>query len=245
MKKLIVLVLALLLLAVPVLANTPLVQDGEGLLSYAEAAQLEEIYADFAAENGFTPILVTVDSFAGQTAEDFAGMVYDKMGYPDDGILYLVSLGEGQWYLLTNGECYYRISNGDSEQIGEILVQYLRAGAYYDAFALFPELAREAFYDSVPGESAVAGQKNYGKTILISMAVGLAIGGIVVAVMALQMKSVKQQAGAGDYVRRGSMHLRDRRDIFLYSHVSRTAKPKSNSSGGSSGGSRGGAGGRI
>ena len=35
------------------------------------------------------------------------------------------------------------------------------------------------------------------------------------------------------------------RDIYLYSHTSRTAKPKNNSSGSSGGRSHGGAGGRF
>lgn len=245
MKKWIVLILALLVLAVPVMANTPLVQDGEGLLSYEEAARLEEIYADFAANQDFTPVLVTVDSFGGRSAGDFAGRVYDQMGYPEDGILYLVSLSEGEWYILTNGACYHRISNADTQNMGEILVEYLRDGEYCEAFAMFPELAEEAFYDSTPGEESAPAKKNYGKTIAISMIVGFAIAGIAVGVMAYQMKSVRQQRDASDYVRSGSMQIRDRRDIFLYSHVSRTPKPKSNSSGSSGGGSRGGSGGKI
>ena len=245
MKKWIVLILALLVLAVPVLANVPLVQDGEGLLSYEEAARLEEIYAGFAANQDFTPILVTVDSFGGRSAGDFAGRVYDQMGYPEDGILYLVSLSQGEWYILTNGACYARISNRAIDRIGEELVEYLRDGDYYEAFALFPQLAEEAFYDSEPGQQSGADEaRNYTTRIVISMLVGLAIGGICAGIMAAQMKTVKAQKGASDYIRSGSMHLHQQRDIFLYSHVSRTAKPKSDSSGGD-GGSRGGSGGRI
>ena len=60
------------------------------------------------------------------------------------------------------------------------------------------------------------------------------------------MKSVRQKNDAADYVRPGSMQLTHSRDLFLYSHVSRTAKPKNTSSGGGGGGgSRGGAGGRL
>ena len=86
--------------------------------------------------------------------------------------------------------------------------------------------------------------KNYGKTVAISMGVGILIGLIAVGIMAAMMKSVRPQNSASNYVRSGSMQLNNQRDIFLYSHVTRTPRPKSNSSGGS-GGSRGGAGGRI
>ena len=249
MKRLFSLLLVLLVLAVPVSAQWDLMYDGENLLAAEEAIDLESDYADFAARHDFFPILVNTDSFEGKSAETYAGNWYDSHGYPADGILLLVSLTEGEWYILTNGACYDRISDWDAEEMGEILVEYLRDGDYYEAFAMFPELAEhfmEASDSNVGGVEAPAGKKNYGKTIAICMVVGLAIGGIAVGIMASQMKSVKMQRGASDYVRSGSMHLTNSRDIFLYSHVSRTAKPKNNSSGGShGGGSRGGAGGRI
>ena len=244
MKKVLVLILAFVLLAVPALGSGNLINDGEGLLSYEEAAELETLYASY---SDFTPVLVTVDSFGGLSAEDFAGRVYDQMGYPYDGILLLVSLTEGEWYILTNGACYDRISDWDAEEMGQMLVEYIRDGDYYEAFCLFPELAArfmEASESEYGGVEAPVRQRSYGKTIAICMVVGLLIGGITVGIMAYRMKSVRPQNSAGDYVRPGSMQLTNQRDIFLYSHVTRTPKPKS-SSGSSGGGSRGGAGGRI
>ena len=247
MKRLLIFLLAFVLLAVPVSAAGNLVNDGEGLLSYEEAAELEQVYGSY---TDFTPVMVTVDSFGGRTAESFAGRFYDQMGYPYDGILYLVSLAEGQWYILTNGACHDRISDRDAEAMGEQLVELLRDGDYYEAFEAFPQLAQQimsetsvSHYGGVDAPVAVV-SKNYGKTIAICMGVGMLIGLIAVAIMASMMKTVRSQSGAADYVRSGSMHLTNQRDIFLYSHVTRTPKPKSNSSG-SSGGSRGGAGGRI
>ena len=264
MKKVFLLILALVVLALPVTAAgvtlqgsgtasqegsklaSNLVLDREGLLDQADREYLETLYQSFSDEHGFAPVLCTVPSFEGMYPEEFAGMVYDKMGYPADGILYLVSMTEGEWYILTNGECYYRIPDRASQRIGEILVEYLRDGEYFEAFLQFPELAEEAYLaDETGHKSALEKPKNYGKTIAISMAVGLAIGGIAAGIMAAQMKSVKSQKGADSYVRQGSMSMRTSRDIFLYSHVSRTPKPKSTSSGRSGGGSRGGAGGRI
>ena len=257
MKKLLSLLLVLLLLAVPVFAQSPLVNDGEGLLTSGEAAELEQLYGEYARDYGFTPILVTTDSFQGYDAETYAGAYYDTHGYPYDGILLLVSLSEGQWYILTNGICADVISDWDAESIGEDVVSYLREGDYYGAFAAFPELAARYFSGSSMSIGIIGGadgptavfvttERNFGKTIGISMAVGILIALIVVGIMAYKMKSVRPQNSAGDYIRPGSMHLTQSRDIFLYSHVHRTPKPKNNSSGGGhSGGSRGGAGGRI
>ena len=123
MKKFICLLLVLFLLAVPVSAQWDLVYDGEKLLTTEEAIQLESDYADFAANRDFTPILVTTDSFDGKNPETYAANWYDSHGYPDDGILLLVSLTEGQWYILTNGACYNRILDWEAESIGGELVE--------------------------------------------------------------------------------------------------------------------------
>ena len=266
MKRLLILLLVLLLLAVPVSAVESLVQDGEGLLTDTDIVRLEEYYSTFYDAYGFTPAVATVGNFGGLTIEEFAGSYYDVMEYPDDGMLLMVSLEEGQWYILTNGECYHRISDWDAQRIGDELVPMFQDGAFYAAFLQFPDLAAEIFQanDSIWEEDQESVEvapatlkKNYGKTIAISMVVGLVLGFLVVGVMAAMMKTVQRQDHAKDYICPGSMKLTNSRDIYLYSHVSRTPKPKSNStsggsysggghsSGGRSGGSRGGAGGRF
>ena len=53
MKKSLVLILVLVLLAVPVMAAPNLVTDGEGLLTNAEAMELEQYYESFADTYGF------------------------------------------------------------------------------------------------------------------------------------------------------------------------------------------------
>ncbi|MBQ8893802.1 MAG: hypothetical protein IJ043_05275 [Clostridia bacterium] len=64
-------------------------------------------------------------------------------------------------------------------------------------------------------------------------------GLITVTVMKGKLKTVRCRPGAEAYTRAGSMKLTVQQDQFLYSNVSRTPRPKSNSSGGG-GGSRGG-----
>ena len=253
MKKILIFFLALILLAVPVAAEGYFIMDDSGLLEDYDVEKLEEVYGEYPVMYGFTPALVTTDSFGGLSAEEFAGQYYDIQSYPEDGILLLVSLQEGEWYILTNGACHDRIPDWDVETIGEELVPLIQDGLYYGAFLKFPALAAEAYEANEPVYSEdgtvipAVPKKNYGKTIAICMAVGMGIGLLVVGIMASQMKSVRQQSGASDYIRPGSMRVTLSRDIFLYSHVTRTAKPKNNSSGGRSGGggSRGGAGGRL
>ena len=76
MKKLVILFLVLVLLAVPAAASGYFVVDNSGLLSDSDAAQLEELYSTYPVTHGFTAAVVTVDSFDGLSAEEFAGAFY-------------------------------------------------------------------------------------------------------------------------------------------------------------------------
>ena len=261
MKRLIVLILALVLLAVPVAAQNGYVCDDSGLLTQDEVAALEKKFATLRQERSFTLAVLTADTFGGISAEEFAGSFYDIQGYSEDGMLLLVSLEQGEWYLLTNGRCARLIPDSQAAQIGEDIVPLIQSGQYYAAFLAFADACAEAM------ESADAAQNNQPnapapgqeqeqpvdlgaavKTVGICMLIGLAIGGVVMLILATKMRTVKPKANASDYMVPGSMNLRFSRDIYLYSTVSRTPRPKNNSSGssgGSSGGSRGGAGGRL
>jgi len=254
MKRILVLFLALLFLAIPVSAENYLIHDDAGLLKDHDVQKLEQVYGDFAAANGFTVALATVDSFGGLPADEFAGQLYDILAYPEDGILLLVSIELGQWYILTNGECHDRISDGDAAELGESILPLIRDGQYYAAFLAFPEKALEIYQANEPAQTTPVieevpeeEKEPFGKTFAICMLIGMALGGVAVLVMVVQMKSVRPRHEAADYIIPGSTRLTNSRDIFLYSHVTRRAKPKNNGSsgGGRSGGSRGGAGGRI
>jgi len=262
MKKWIASVLIILLIAVPVFAETPLVVDESGLLQEGQVGFVEEAYQKVALEEGYTPIVVTIDSFGGLSAEEYAGNFYDAYGYGEDGILLLVSLKEGEWYILTNGLCAERISDYEAGEIGEQVLPEIRDGLYYEAFINFAEISKvymqpdpvmpDTEYEYEEDEEEASGN---GLIIFICLAIGAGIGILVTSYMASQMKAVGMKANASDYIRSGSMAVTDSRDIFLYSQVTRTPRPKNNSSGGgsrSSGGgsrgggvSRGGAGGKI
>ena len=76
--------------------------------------------------------------------------------------------------------------------------------------------------------SSVTGENIDIKALLICIGIGILIGLVTVLVMRGQLKSVRAQNAAADYVVPGSFQLRHSRDIFLYRHVHRTPKPKNN-----------------
>lgn len=73
--------------------------------------------------------------------------------------------------------------------------------------------------------------------ILIAIAAGLLVSFVVMKIIAAPLKSVTKQSGANNYIVPGSMSVTNAGDIFLYSNVTRTAKPKDNDSSYSGGGS--------
>ena len=73
--------------------------------------------------------------------------------------------------------------------------------------------------------------------ILISIAVGVVIAFIVVGSMKRKLHTVNMQAAANNYLKNGSLNITESNDIFLYSNVTKTAKPQDNDSNSGSGSS--------
>ena len=71
---------------------------------------------------------------------------------------------------------------------------------------------------------------NIGKTILISLVIGVVAAFIATSVMKGQLKTVRKQTRAENYVKHGSLNITEANTLYLYSNVTRVAKPKNNSS---------------
>lgn len=57
--------------------------------------------------------------------------------------------------------------------------------------------------------------------ILIALIIGLVVGGITLASLLSQLKSVAKQYSAAEYVVKNSLDLQERRDVFLYTNTDR------------------------
>lgn len=261
MRKLIALLMVLLMIAVPAFATGNLICDQSGLMTEEEVAELEALYAQYQQEHGFTPVFVTADSFDGLDAASYAEWFYDHNGYPQNGVLLLLSLQEGLIYIMTSGDCYESIDSDDLMLMNEELLLPLASGDYRDAAVQFAELAIELQKPDISEEMPESSQENteevkqgsdqkpVAKKIALSMVIGLVIGLIAVGIMAIPMRTVSGKATAADYIRPGSMMITEKRDIYLYSRTRRMAKSKSTNPGaqnaGNSAKQRGGAGKKL
>lgn len=241
MKKLLSLILCLcILLSVTITANANddiectasiTIDDQANLLTATQEADLaaKTIKTDIP----LTVVIVTVNTLGSKSPEQFANDYYDSMDRMANGILLLLSMEYRDWYVLTDGEVHQRISDGECEDMVDEVLSDLSAGNYHQAFgdwlSLIPDYLDNSYKPTM---------------FLIALLIGLVVGGIVIWIMRSNMNTAKPQPSATNYLKNGSFHLNTHLDFYLYSRITKTAKPKNTSSGGG-GGSRGGAGGKF
>lgn len=278
MKRLFSLIFALLLVSCLVLtaaaASPPPVTDKEQLLTEAEENALISAIGQLKTDYGIDVMIVTTNSYDGKSAQDYADDWYDTTGGGEDGVLFLLSLSQREWYISTCGKMIYVLTDYGIQRIGEEAVAYIGNGYYYDGFDRFltslPHYL-DAYENNSPvdgyadysgsyyhgeAEDTVYYETEYTPNFLISLVIGLVVAAIAIAVMKSAMNTKRPQRCASAYLKPGSYHLKLHQDLFLYSNVSKQRRQQQNTSGGSRGGgssvhrssggrSHGGGGGRF
>lgn len=221
------------------------VYDEANLLTASEEDEIAEVLEDVSAAYETQLVIVTVPELD-SSIDYFAEGLYDTMGfgYGDsyDGVLLIVCMEPRECSILCNGSAANTITPDTRDQILDAVASYLSDGDYAEAFLAFAQEC-DYYLDGSSENSAAStypdngnrerSEFTFGSTLLSSLVVGIVIGLIVVAVLAGQLKSVKKQNQARDYVKPGSMHLTQRSDTFLYRNVSRVKRDSGSSSSGS------------
>jgi uncharacterized protein len=268
----------LLSMAIPVSAtepDAPWVVDSAGLLSVEETAELNQKIQILRSELELEIVLVTTYGTGSKNVQQYADDFYDSNGYgygeTYSGILLLIDMESREWYMSTCGDAIYIFTDYGLEQLGQTILPWLSSGYYYDAFDAWLN-ALPHYVDAFRNQSPIDGyvqpdeyESPYGDEIYYyeenigirihpfptALVIGLVAAIITILIMRSRMNTAKLQRGAVDYLKDGSFQLRQRSDMFLYSRVSRKARPKQSSGGGSSvhrssgGRSHGGRGGRF
>lgn len=253
-KRIIALLFAVVLLAsaalIPACAADEYIvriDDSADLLSPAEEDNLLATMKEVSESCKCNVLFVTVNdlndatfSFNGTTA-DFADVYYEKVcGMNTDGFLFLTTLknpsGKREFYISTSGKCIKGLSDSERESVFDDL-QYNHhpdSKGYYDMFNAAATDLKGAIIPHLKWYS-----------LPLAVVIGFVIALIIMLSLKKKLQSVAFEHGAKNYVRAGSMNVTASRDTYLYSTVSRTAKPKdtgSSSHTSSGGGSHGGGG---
>lgn len=242
------------------------VQDFSGVISQEDRDSLNNLYDEIAERQCVDVIICFTDSLDGMTTLEYAKNLYEENNYGygenKDGVMLLVSFEDSDWYIATRGYGKTAFTESGIQYVGNQIKGDLSDGDYAEAAEYFARLCDELLTDAKNGtpynESFGAiddGDTGTGSVlpppmwILISIAVGVIAALIVVGIMKGKLKTVKMQTSANNYLKSGSLNITDSSDIFLYSNVTRTAKPKNNDNGSthesSSGNTYGGGGGKF
>ena len=225
--------------------------DYAGLLEDDEAETLEEKLDQISEDYDCDVVIVTEESIDGADPTAYG------MGDDNSGILLLLTMSERKWRMSTHGDAIRIFTDAGQEYMSDKFVSSLTDGDYYEGFTEFADLCEEFIIQAQKGEpydveNMPDDSISAGFLFLMSLAVGFVLALIVSVVMRCQMKTVHMKPDAADYMKAGSLHINRSRDMFLYNHVTRTAKPKNEDSGGgssthtsSSGETHGGSGGSF
>ena len=217
-----------------------IIVDNADLFTDTQESQLESLAKEQGAKQNCDVIVYTTESLDGYSAQTYADYCHIS-NYNDNSVLLLICIsgGEGNrdFHISTHGECINKLNDGELEDIKEAILPSLKSGDYYAASKEYIKLSVEYMSPHL---------KWY--MLPLAIAIGFVIAMLIMNGIRSKLKTVAMQHGAKNYVRSGSMNVTAARDTYLYSTVSKTAKPKNNSgsSSHSTGGSSfGGSGGKF
>ena len=169
-------------------------------------------------------------------------------------MLLLISMEDRDWYITTCGYGITAFTDAGIQYIGGQMKSDLSAGNYAAAFRTYIEKCDEFITQARAGKpfdkSSLPKTPMSAIWIPISLIVGIAIAVITVGGMKAQLKTVRFQPEAKNYIRDGSLNITQSRDLFLYRTVDKTEKSRDDDSGSSthtssSGTTHGGGGGKF
>ena len=249
-KKSLILVMSLLLVftfSIPVYAegaNTTsgsiLLDDKAGLLTSSEApdvlASLEKASSD---SNCNIAIATTADGYNESGIQNYSANYYattlQGKSETNFAVVLTVDISSRKVDVATyNPGSPQNLNQSEMDSIRESITSDLTDGNYAKAFKKFADNAAKKAKRVNPDGTLNKSGFPWGWRILISLVIGFIIALIICMIIKKQLKTVEMKAGAADYIRPNSLNITNSRDNFLYSNVTKTAKPKNDSSGGGS-----------
>jgi hypothetical protein len=127
--------------------------------------------------------------------------------------------GEREIVITRYGKAEDELSDADCDKIIGNVKETFANGKYVDGFKEFIEATEKVFHPTVhwvwiPG----------------CLLLGFVVAYIIMKSIASSNKSVRKKVNATDYVNANTLMITDSADIFLYSNIKATPKPKSTSS---------------
>lgn len=212
-----------------------LVVDDADLLTDSEEAKLLSLAEEISARQKCDVAVVTNWSLGGKDSEAYADDYFDYNGYGygenHDGILLLVSMEERDYAITTTGYGITAFTDYGLDYLVDRILPDLSDGDYYDCFRTYFETcddlltqARNGTPYDVHTSDGLEGQR-LRRTImspaflLVALGLGFLLSLIPLAILKSQVKNVKWNRDAGNYVKNDSLVLNNKRDVYLYANT--------------------------
>lgn len=259
MKKTVSLILIVLLLAILTLSafatfNNFTVTDEAGFLTETQSEEISKELDLVREKYNFDVALYTEEFMSGENAQSTADDLYDYalygFGENADGIMLYIAKEERLYHFTTHGSGEVIFNDNGLAYLEKKILPSLQEGDYYSAIKIYADTASELL------EMAERGTPFDEKQLTGGYIAGVLGGAVIIPLLLAllmtkikmkKMKTAVENNYAANYMKKGSMNLSMSRDIFLYSTVTKTEKPKQNSGGhtSSSGERHGGRGGSF
>lgn len=236
LRFLILLLLTLSLLTGVVFARSEgtYLWDGADVLTQDEEKRLNQELAQVSANLNTAIVVATVHNEAYNVRDLANTFFHERTGYENGVILYL-AFGQidNDYHIEAQGTTAINFTERMYDMVENACVSHLRLGAYAEAISAYAHACEDAI--SSYGKISIPG-------LLGCIVIGMILSFLIpMMILKNQLKTVRYQSVADNYVQKGSLVLTAKTDTFLNRNISRISKPKSNPGGGSrGGGSRGG-----
>lgn len=241
MKKIlscVLITLLLLTLLLPVYASfeNPSIVDEAGYLMQSELASLSKELDKVREKYGFEVAIYTESEMTSGTAEASADDIYDYQGYGagenDDGIMLYICSDTREYHFTTHGKGLKYFNANGLAYLESKVVPYLSENDYYEAFEEYIETTDELLQMAKDGKPY--DEKQYSMKYLFGVIAVCLIAPLLIAFWMMKgklkkMKTAVENDCAANYIKPGSMRIDTSRDLFLYSRITKTEKPKASS----------------
>ena len=216
--------------------QNPAIVDDAGYLMQSELASLSKELDEVREKYGFEVAIYTESDMTSSTAEASADDIYDYQGYGagenDDGIMLYICSDTREYHFTTHGKGLKYFNANGLAYLESKVVPHLSENDYYEAFEEYIETTDELLQMAKDGKPY--NKKQYSTKNLIGVVAVCLISPLLIAfwMMKNKLKKMKTAVGndyAANYIKPGSMNLTTSRDLFLYSRITKTERPKSSS----------------
>ena len=197
------------------------IEDNAGVLTATEEDKITDRLMSVSDKYGIHALILTINAPSISDIESYAG---DRLEYYADGkdyscVLMVVNTAKNERYIAACGKCQKPFSEDVIRYIGKDIAKSIDSGNYYEAFDKYADYT----------DQIMSG--DFKLPVEISMMAILVILGIAVVVTFFGTRMAKSAmndavtpVNADIYAKGGTASITMSRDLFLYSHVTRTRR---------------------